>query len=59
MDPPGSGRWFPDLSGHDTSVTGRAVQVLEGTEAVLRQSARRMRECSQENDAQQTEQFAE
>jgi hypothetical protein len=59
MDPPGSGRWFPDLSWHGTPVTGRAVQVLEGTEAALRKSARRMRECGQEDGARRAEQFAE
>src|SRR5215471_12726133 len=60
MDPPGSGRWFPDLSWHDTWVTGRTVRaVLEGTEAALRKSARRMRECGQEDGARRAERFAE
>lgn len=59
MDVSGAGRWFPNLVLHDASGTGRSVQtVLEDTEAALRKSAHRLRECGQEDGARQAERFA-
>lgn len=60
MDTLGTGRWFPDSSWHGNGGTGRAVRaVLEDTEAMLRKSARRLRECGQEDQARQAERFAQ
>ena len=55
----GAGSWFRDLPRHDAAGTGWVVQaVLEHTEAALYQSARRLRECGQEDWARQAERFA-
>jgi GAF domain-containing protein len=55
----GAGSWVRDPPGHDAVGTGWVVQtVLEHTEAALCQSARRLRECGQEDWARQAERFA-
>ena len=59
MGVPGTGRWFPDSVMHDTPGTGRPIQmVLEETEAALRKSALRLRECGREDRARRVERFA-
>lgn len=59
MGVPGTGPWFPDSVMHDTPGTGRPIQmVLEETEAALRKSALRLRECGQEDRARRVERFA-
>lgn len=59
MDSCGAGRWLRDLPWPDTAAKGRAVQtVLEETEVALRKSARRLRECGQEDRARRAERFA-
>src|SRR5215467_3791495 len=59
MDTCVPGRWFRDGPWHDATGIGRAVQAaLEDTEAMLRTSARRLRECGQEDGARRAERFA-
>ena len=55
----GAGSWFREPPCHDAAGTGWVVQtVLEHSEAALYQSARRLRECGQEDWARQAERFA-
>jgi GAF domain-containing protein len=55
----GAGSWFRDPPGPDAAGTRWVVQTaLKHTEAALCQSARRLRECGQEDWARQADRFA-
>ena len=54
-----AGRWYGDFARGDAPGTDRRVRIaVENTEAALRRSAARLRQCGQEHRARRAERFA-